>query len=63
MIVKELDWFISQDRFAKAGREAEEQMSFYLRRAFADNQNIYVLNDLRLEYEDDAAQIDHLILH
>ena len=63
MIVKELDAFIPQDKFAKAGKEAEEQMSFYLRRAFADNQNIYVFNDLRLEYEDDAAQIDHLIFH
>lgn len=25
--------------------------------------NIYVFNDLRLEQEQDAAQIDHLILH
>ncbi len=63
MIVKELDAFIPQDKFAKAGKEAEEQMSFYLRRSFADNKNIYVFNDLRLEYKDDAAQIDHLIVH
>lgn len=63
MIVKELDPFIPQDKFAKAGKEAEEQMSFYLRRAFADDKNIYVFNDLRLEHEDDAAQIDHLIVH
>lgn len=49
MIVKQLDSFIPQDRFAKAGKEAEEQMSFYLRRAFADDKNIYVFNDLRLE--------------
>lgn len=63
MIVKELDPFIPQDKFAKAGKEAEEQMSYYLRRAFADNQNIYVFNDLRLEFEDDTAQIDHLIFH
>lgn len=62
MIVKELDPFIPQDKFAKAGKEAEEQMSFYLRRAFADNKNLYVFNDLRLEYKDDAAQIDHLIV-
>ncbi len=63
MIVKQLDSFIPQDKFAKAAKEAEEQMSFYLRRAFADNPNIYVFNDLRLEYENDAAQIDHLIFH
>ncbi|HEY9859882.1 MAG TPA: hypothetical protein V6D16_10265 [Candidatus Obscuribacterales bacterium] len=35
MIVKELDALASQDKFAKAGRTAEEQMAFYLRRAFA----------------------------
>lgn len=63
MIVKELDPFIPHDKFAKAGKEAEQQMSFYLRRAFADNKNIYVFNDLRLEHGDDAAQIDHLIFH
>lgn len=63
MIVKELNAFIPQDKFAKAGKEAEEQMSFYLRRAFADDKNIYAFNDLRLEYEDDAAQIDHLIVY
>ena len=63
MIAKEIDAFIPQDKFAKAGKEAEEQMSFYLRRAFADDKNIYVFNDLRLQHEDDAAQIDHLIVH
>jgi Nuclease-related domain len=63
MIVKELDSFIPQDKFAKAGKAVEEQMNFYLRRAFADDKNIYVFNDLRLEYKDDAAQIDHLIFH
>ena len=63
MIVKELDAFVSQDKFAKAGRTAEEQMAFYLRRAFADEPKVYVFNGLRLEQDDDAAQIDHLILH
>ncbi|MBD2096890.1 NERD domain-containing protein [Trichocoleus sp. FACHB-591] len=63
MIVKELDAFVSQNKFAKAGRIAEEQMAFYLRRAFSDEQKLYVFNDLRLEQGDDAAQIDHLILH
>jgi hypothetical protein len=63
MIVKELDAFVSQNKFAKAGRTAEEQMAFYLRRAFADEQKLYVFNGLRLEQDNDAAQIDHLILH
>jgi hypothetical protein len=63
MIVKELDAFVSQDKFAKAGRTAEEQMAFYLRRAFADDKKLHILNGLRLERDGDAAQIDHLIVH
>lgn len=63
MITKELDVLSTADKFAKAGRTAEEQMVYYLRRAFKDDKNIYVFNDLRLEQEQDAAQIDHLILH
>lgn len=63
MIVKELDAFVPQDKFAKAGRTAEEQMAFYLRRAFADDKKLHILNGLRLERDGDAAQIDHLIVH
>ena len=63
MIAKELDELSKEDKFAKAGRAAEEQMLYYLRWAFKDDKNIYVFNDLRLEQEQDAAQIDHLILH
>lgn len=63
MIAKELDVLSTADKFAKAGRTAEEQMVYYLRRAFKDDKNIYVFNDLRLEQEQEAAQIDHLILH
>jgi hypothetical protein len=63
MIVKELDGLSSEDKFAKAGRVAEEQMVYYLRRAFKEDKNVCVFNDLRLEQEQDAAQIDHLILH
>ena len=63
MILKELDPFTSSDPLNKAGRRAEEQMAFYLRRAFADTPSIRVFNGIRLEREGDAAQIDHLILH
>ncbi len=63
MIVKELDGLSSEDKFTKAGRVAEEQMVYYLRRAFKEDKNVCVFNDLRLEQEQDAAQIDHLILH
>lgn len=49
MIIKELDEVSLEDKFVKAGRVAEEQMVYYLRRAFADDKNIYVFNNLRLE--------------
>ena len=63
MIVKELDPATAADPLARAGRRAEEQMAFYLRRAFADAPNLRVFNGVRLEREGDAAQVDHLILH
>lgn len=52
------------DKYSVAGAKAEEQMAFYLRRAFSEDPNIFVFNDLRFEDESgDAAQIDHLVLH
>jgi Nuclease-related domain len=63
VILKGLDPFIAEDKFAKAGRLAEEQLAFYLRRAFVDDEDIRVFNNLRFEHNHDAAQIDHLILH
>lgn len=64
MIVKELDPFPSTaDPRERAGRVAEEQMAFYLRRAFVSEKEVHVLHGLRLEHAGDAAQIDHLVLH
>jgi hypothetical protein len=63
MIFKELDRLSPEDKFAQAGKAAEAQMAYYLRRAFKDDKNIFVLNHLRLEHEQDSAQMDHLILH
>jgi Nuclease-related domain len=63
MIVKEPDPIQAEDRFGRAGRDAEEQMAFYLRRAFGDDPSILVFNGIRLEADGDAVQVDHLILH
>ena len=63
MIKKELDPFFSEDKFEKAGRAAEESMAFYLRRYYQDDPTVHVLNHIRLEENNDAAQIDHLIIH
>jgi hypothetical protein len=54
----------AHDKLSEAGAKAEEEMAFYLKRAFRDDSEAWVFNDLRYETEDDdAAQIDHLVLH
>lgn len=63
MIKKELDPFVAEDKYAISGRKAEEQMAFYLKRFFASSPDVFVLNGIRLEHADDAAQMDHLVLH
>ncbi len=63
MILKERDTNRGEDAFQKAGTAAEAQMAFYLRRTFADKQHFFVINDLRIQHDGDAAQIDHLIVH
>ena len=63
MIYKDLDPFSSEDKFARAGRSAEEQMAFYLKRFFGNDPDILVLNGIRLEFGGDAAQVDHLVIH
>ena len=63
MIKKELDPFEGSDKYAVSGRKAEEKMAFYLKRFFSSHSDIHVLNHIRLEANDDAAQIDHLLVH
>ena len=63
MIRKELDPFESTDKYAVAGRKAEEKMAFYFKRFFSNHSEIHVLNHIRLATNDDAAQIDHLVIH
>lgn len=63
MIHKEIDPAPAGDKFERAGQDAERQMAFYLRRAFAEDQDIHVINDLRIARRREVAQIDHLIIH
>ena len=61
----------SDARRRVAGRRAEQQMAFYLHRAFGRDPEIHVLDDLRIvdpeQPEADGrpgvAQVDHLIVH
>lgn len=62
MILKEKQFKNSTDPKLKAGEDTEKQMAFYLSRAFASQDDCYVINDLRLTYKNDTAQIDHLVV-
>lgn len=63
MIIKPLDPFDSTEKYAIAGRKAEEKMAFYLGVDFEDEPDIHVINGLRVELDDGAVQIDHLVIH
>ncbi|MEY4882330.1 MAG: hypothetical protein RIS34_184 [Pseudomonadota bacterium] len=63
MIFKELDSFESQNADMLAVHRAQEQMTYYLRRAFGTSDEVDVLSGLRLSSGDIRAQIDHLLLH
>ena len=63
MIIKEVDETETTDKFMKAGLNAEKQMAFYLQREFKDNEDVLILNGIRLQSDGDTAQIDHLIIH
>lgn len=63
MILKEVDKKEAINKYEKYGLNAERQMAHYLKRAFQDKGDIFVINDLRLKMNDDVAQIDHLIVH
>ncbi|RKQ57179.1 nuclease-like protein [Vogesella indigofera] len=63
MILKEKTFTEARDWKQAAGDAAEKEMAFYLRRYFGDDSEVYVLNDIRLEMDGDAAQMDHVLIH
>ena len=63
MVTKEIDFKYIENKYQKNGYNAEKQMAFYLKRFFSDSDELFIINDLRLEYEGEIAQIDHLIIH
>ncbi|MFG0266097.1 MAG: nuclease-related domain-containing protein [Rhodopirellula sp. JB055] len=63
MIIKEKETARPTDPMLKAGYEAEKQMAFFLRRAFADSPDVFVFNDVMFERNGERAQIDHLVVH
>ena len=63
MIRKEFCEVKTTDKFSQAGINSEKQMAFYLKRGFGDNPKVLILNNLRFNFNDDPAQIDHLVIH
>lgn len=63
MILKNIDPKNNPTKAQEFGDKAESQMAHYLMRAYGESNDIHVINDLRLEVNGDAAQIDHLIIH
>jgi ssDNA-binding Zn-finger/Zn-ribbon topoisomerase 1 len=62
MILKQKQFKPQTDPRLVAGDAAEKQMAFYLQRMFAQAQDIFVINDLRIEHAGEVAQVDHLII-
>lgn len=47
----------------KAGQKQEQDVAFVLRRAFKEHKQVYVINDFKFTFNDETAQIDHLIVY
>jgi hypothetical protein len=62
MIVKEKQLSTATDPRVRAGDEAERDMAFRLARRFGNDPDVHIINDLRIEHEGHAFQIDHLLV-
>ena len=63
MILKEKTLQKAASATAKAGQKQEQDVAYYLRRAFKESKQIFVFNDIKFSHHDETAQIDHLILY
>ncbi|MEN8616316.1 nuclease-related domain-containing protein [Shewanella baltica] len=63
MILKTKSFQNTQTQQAIAGQKQEQDVAFYLRRAFKDHPEVLVINDFRFTFNDETAQIDHLIIY
>jgi hypothetical protein len=63
LILKEIDPKQTTNKMLAAGVNAEKQMAHYLKRAYESSDDIFVINDLRIQMNSDIAQIDHLVIH
>lgn len=52
-----------QSAQATAGQQQEQNVAFFLRRAYKDHPQVLVINDFKFRFNDEVAQIDHLIVY
>lgn len=46
-----------------AGQKQELDVAFYLRREFKDHPQVFIINDYKFSFNNETAQIDHLIVY
>ncbi|GHF97455.1 nuclease-related domain-containing protein [Thalassotalea marina] len=63
MILKEKKLINAKAPMAIAGQKQEQDVAFYLRRAFKNHEQVFVINDFQFSHNDETAQIDHLIVY
>jgi len=63
LILKEKPHINATTSTAKSGLKQEQDVAFFLRRNFKDDDRVLVFNDLKFSYNNETAQIDHLILY
>lgn len=63
MILKDKQLANTKAPTAVAGQKQEQDVAFYLRRAFKDHKQVFVINDFHFSHNNENAQIDHLIVY
>ncbi|MCG9732270.1 NERD domain-containing protein [Shewanella sp. Isolate13] len=63
MILKTKSLQNVQSAQAIAGQQQEQNVAFFLRRAYKDHPQVLVINDFKFRFNDEVAQIDHLIIY
>ncbi|MBW3696746.1 NERD domain-containing protein [Vibrio sp. T187] len=63
MITKDRDSKVYSSLQQRTGVKVEQDVAFYLRREFGDASDVFIINDLRIHFKNEIAQIDHLIVY
>jgi hypothetical protein len=61
---EEKKFYVEKDlRFLKSGEKGEKDSAYYIDFDFGTSKNWAVIHDLRLEFDNKVAQIDHLLIN